>query len=160
MAMGSTMKRLESDERLSFASTEGALVVVVRGRELPSSFTLARQHIERMHDEHGAPIGILMVVDHEQGPPEQYKQNVLALLEHTREKLAGVSVAILSEGFVAAVYRSVGTVVLSMAGKRNFVSLHGGVFAAAAWLAPRLPRGGSQRALEEAAAQLQGTRGA
>ncbi len=152
------MELLDSDERLSFAATEGALVAIAHGRELPSTFALARRHIERIHDEHGTPIGVLMVVDHEQGPPEQYKQNIRQLLARTREKLAAVSVAITSKGFVAAVYRSVGTVLLSLSGKRNFVSLHGGVADAADWLAPRLPRGGSPRALEEAVAQLRRAR--
>jgi hypothetical protein len=154
------MELLESDEQLSFASIPGALVVVAHGRELPSSFTLARRHIERVHEEHGAPIGVLMVVDHDQGPPERYKENAQALLARTREKLAGVSVAIMSKGFVAAVYRSVGTVMLSVAGERNFVSLHGGVADAATWLAPRLTGGGSERALEEAVAHLRRNRSA
>lgn len=152
------MELLESDERLSFASVAGALVVVAHGRELPSSFTLARDHIDRLHAEHGAPIGVLMVVDHDQGPPERYKESVQALLNHTREKLAGVSVAITSTGFVAAVYRSVGTVVLSMAGKRNFVSLHGGVADAASWLAPRLTEQSSEQALGKAVVHLRRAR--
>ncbi|MAQ19717.1 MAG: hypothetical protein CMN30_33560 [Sandaracinus sp.] len=149
------MELLESDERLSFGSAAGALITIAHGREMPSTFLLARQHIDRLYRAQAAPVGVLFVVAHEQGPPDNYKRDVQALLDDTREKLGPVSVAILSRGFVAAVYRSVGTVVLSMTGKRNSVSLHGSVADAADWLVERLPRPATRQTLEDAVAELE-----
>ncbi|MAQ17532.1 MAG: hypothetical protein CMN30_22390 [Sandaracinus sp.] len=135
------MELLESDGQLTFATAHGALIVITHGRDLGSSFDLARQHIAMLHARHRAPVGVLYVVAHDEGPPERYKERSQELLAHVRSQLSAVSVVIMSKGFVAAVYRSVGTVVAAMTGKRDFVAFHGSVSDAVDWLAMRLPPG-------------------
>lgn len=160
--MRHSLSPLESDDRAEFASVGNVVIVRAHDQETKRTFALLERHVRSVADSTRGKVAILMLVDHAKGPPPGFVDDAKALLDRCAPILACAASALLAQGFVAAVYRSMGAMLLRLVGKRDVVGVHGSVEEAAAWIVGRLPASASTPEPNEvsaaAAALLRGGR--
>src|SRR5690606_34869612 len=130
---------LESDDRADFGRAGNVVLVRARDQERPETFALLERHLRAVAAECGTKVAILLIVEHTKGPPPGFVEDAKGLLDRCAPLLAGTASALLAQGFVAAVYRSMGAMLLTLLGRRDVVGVHGSVADSAEWLVARLP---------------------
>ncbi len=147
---------LEGDAPTSFGRCGHVLVVCAHDQESDRSFALFERHVRTIRRLHGTA-AFLFVVEHQKGPPPGFVERAREVLVRSGDSVSVASTALLAEGFVASVYRSMGTMIIAMIGRRDTFGVHASIEAACAWLCPRLAPGPSApdaAALAGAARQL------
>jgi hypothetical protein len=132
-------KSLECDDRADFGRAGNVVLVRARDQERPETFALLERHVRAVAADCGTKAAILLIVEHTKGPPPGFVEDAKGLLDRCAPVLAGTASALLAQGFVAAVYRSMGAMLLTLLGRRDVVGIHGSVEDSATWLVARLP---------------------
>lgn len=138
-----TAAPLESDDRTSFRQLGNVVIACSHDQETPFTFGLLEKHLKHVAATEGGKAGLLFVVDHQKGPPPGFVERAGATLDRVGPALAASSSALLAEGFVASVYRSMAAMLLALVGRRHTFSAHGKLEDASTWLVARLPPGPS-----------------
>lgn len=134
---------LESDDRTTFRQLGNVVIACSHDQETPFTFGLLEKHLRHVAATQGGKAGLLFVVDHVKGPPPGFVERANATLDRVGPDLAAASSALLAEGFVASVYRSMAVMLLALVGRRHRIGTHGTLDDAATWLVARLPAGPS-----------------
>ncbi|MFK7988758.1 MAG: hypothetical protein AB8I08_22250 [Sandaracinaceae bacterium] len=114
---------LDGTPQMKFAASGPLLMACSHAREDDLTYRRLHAHLRDLASDH-ANIGLVFIVGHETGPPDDFARQTAAILDDLGSGICTVTGAILTQGFMGAVYRSVGTVLLSMTRRRGLVSVH------------------------------------
>lgn len=138
--MRTALVPLESDDRADFAHCGNVVIVRAHDQETKRTFALLERHVRSVAESTRGKVCILMIVDHAKGPPPGFVDDAKGVLDRCSSVVAGAASALLAQGFVAAIYRSMGAMLLTLLGRRDAVGVHGSIEEAASWIVARLPR--------------------
>ena len=113
-------------------------LLVVLSLVLAPTFALAETNLSGLLRKHPRGVGIILIVQHPQKPPDQYFERATGLLKRYRPQLLCAAVVIESQGFAAAAQRSLGAMILTAAGMQQRNAIFAKLDLACGWLAERL----------------------
>jgi len=145
---------------VQYAEVGSVLIARSDGHESEVHFRRLESNLRSVARRTGGKVGLLFLVDHSLGPAPGFVENAKRVLLENESILAGVCAVLLPEGFVAALYRSMGAMLVRLLDRRGVVQVCGNVDEGVVWLVPRLPQSvhrPAPRALTDAANLLLAT---
>ncbi len=132
------LEPLPSDANVIFGRWANVLVVRALSTETDHTFLLYESNLRTVLRRHPQGAGLVLLVDHEESPPDGYADRMQGLLARYGGQIITGSAVINARGFAAAVQRAVGTAVLSVSRMQGKFAIHQSVDEAVPWLAKRL----------------------
>ena len=128
------------EDIVQFAELGNVLLARSDGHETAGQFRMLEANLRSIAQRNGGKVVVLYMVDHSPGPAPGFADHAKRVMAEQEKILVGVGTVLLPEGFVAALYRSVGAMLVRMLDRRGLVTVTNDIAEASRWLVGRLPK--------------------
>jgi hypothetical protein len=115
---------LPSGSDVAFGAWLNLLLIVSMQAETERAFDVTEQHMKALLRRHPRGLGVLLVMTHDQRPPDYYSDRSLQILRRFRPQLLKVAIVLESQGFAAAAQRAVARTIILVSGMHAVITLH------------------------------------
>lgn len=128
------------EDIVQYAELGNVLMARSDGHETGVQFRILETNLRSVAQRNGGKVAILYMVDHSLGPAPGFADHAKRVMSEHEKVLVGVGTVLLPEGFVAALYRSVGAMLVRVVDRRGLITVTNDIGEAASWLVERLPK--------------------